>query len=354
MRREITFSIVFDMSADRADDLPGDEKLSDSEAMVTTTTVTRPNFLVIGAAKSGTTALWHYLRQHSQIYMSPRKHTRFFAFEAEDPGFRGPGSENPSLHYTMPYAIADVGAYHTLFAGTMSETAIGEASHSYLYMPRAAGRIREYVPDMKLIAVLRHPAERAYSHYRQMIRDEREPLDDFVRALAEEKARIRENWWPDFHYVQVGLYYAQLERYFERFRREQIKVYLYEEFISNPCVVLRDIFRFLGVDDGFVPERTIKYNASGIPKNKGLHAFLQKLRLARPVVERLLPEEQTLRLLRVGSGLHNRNLTKPRLSPKLRARITDAYFRDDILKLQELIQRDLSSWLEHGKEDGER
>jgi len=342
------------MLADRANDLPGDEKLSDSRATATTTTLTRPNFLIIGAAKSGTTALWHYLRQHSQIYMSPRKHTRFFAFEVEDPGFRGPGTEDPSLHYTMPYAIADISAYHALFAGATSETAIGEASHSYLYGLRAAERIQEYAPDMKLIAVLRDPAERAFSHYRQMIRDGREPLDDFVRALDEEEARIHDHWWPDFHYVQVGLYHAQLERYFERFGREQIKVYLYEEFTSDPLGVLRDVFRFLGVNDGFVPEAAVRYNASGVPKNKGLHAFLQKLRLVRPFVERLLPEEHTRRLLRVGSGLHNRNLTKPRLSPELRARVTDAYFRDDILKLQGLIQRDLSSWLGHGKEDGER
>ncbi len=310
--------------------------------------VTRPNFLVIGAAKSGTTALWHSLKQQPQIYMSPRKHTRFFAFEVEDPGFRGPSPRNPSL----PYAITDIDAYHALFGGATEETAIGEASHSYLYRPGAAGRIHEYALSMKLIAILRQPAERAYSHYGQMIRDGREPLDDFVQALEAEEARIRDHWWPDFHYVQIGLYHAQLKRYFDLFERDRIKVYLYEEFGSDPSKVLRDIFRFLDVDDMIVPETIIRYNASGTPKNRVLHTLLQKSRRVRPLVERLLTEEQTRRVLRVGSSLHNRNLAKPRLSPELRARVTDAYFRDDISKLQDLLQRDLSAWLGRGRKEG--
>jgi hypothetical protein len=320
--------------------------LSDSQATASINLTTRPNFLIIGAAKSGTTALWHYLRQHPQIYVSPRKHTRFFAFEVEDPDFCGPGSENPSLHYTMPYAVADLDAYHALFAGATSETAIGEASHSYLYESRASERIREYEPDMKLVAILRNPTERAFSHYRQMIRDGREPLDDFVRALEEEEARLRDHWWPDFHYVQVGLYHAQLEHYFERFPRDQIKVYLYEDLNSDPMSMLRDVFRFLGVDDAFVPEATARYNASGVPKNEALHLLLQRLRRIRPVVERFVPKRQYGRLLRIGSNLHNWNLTKSQLSPKVRKRVTDEYFREDILKLQRLIGRDLSAWLE--------
>lgn len=313
---------------------------------VSDTSSKTPNFLIIGAAKSGTTALWHYLRQHPQIYMSPRKHTRFFAYEVEDPGFRGPGSENPSLHYTVPYAIADADSYHALFAGVTGETAIGEASHSYLYGPRAAERIRDYAPDMKLIAILRNPAERAFSHYRQMIRDGREPIDDFVRALEQEEARIKDHWWPDFHYVQVGLYHEQLERYFERFERDYLKVYLYEDLKADPSGVLRDIFRFLGVNHGFVPNANIRYNASGVPKSESLHLLLQKLRQIRPVVERLVPESQYAHLLRIGSNLHNRNLTKPRLHPEVRKRVTDMYFREEILKLQHLMRRDLSTWLE--------
>lgn len=316
--------------------------LRDVRAPIAYTARTTPNFLIIGAAKSGTTALWHYLNQHPQIYMSPRKHTRFFAFEVEDPGFRGPAPREPSI----PYAIADIEAYHALFEGVADETAIGEASHSYLYQPKASRRILSYAPDMKLIAMLRNPAERAFSHYRQMVRDGREPHDDFVCALREEEVRIRDYWWPDFHYVQIGLYHAQLKRYFDLFERGQIKIYLYEDLKSDPHAVLQDIFRFLEVDQGFDPKATIRYNASGIPKNKTFHLLLQKLRRVRPVVERLAPKSEYQRLLRIGSKLHNQNLSKAQLSSEVRKEVVNRYFRKDILQLQHLIQRDLSTWLD--------
>lgn len=304
-------------------------------------TTGRPNFLIIGAAKSGTTALWHGLRQHPQIYVSPRKHTRHFAYEVENPDFRGPGPENVSV----PYAVVNDEAYHALFEGVDSETAIGEASHSYLYRPEAPERIRGYAPGMKLIAILRDPAERAFSHYRQMIRDGREPINDFVRALEEEGARIRGRWWPDFYYVQMGLYHNHLKRYFDLFERDQIGVYFYDDFRADPSGVLQSIFRFLDVDDAFVPEAAVTYNASGIPKSRIVHSALQRVRRVRPVVERLFPERNYRFLLRVGSDLHNRNLTKSRLRPEVREEVIDEYFREDIIKLQRLVQRDLAAWL---------
>jgi hypothetical protein len=322
--------------------------LEDYQVTTTHSSVKTPNFLIIGAAKSGTTAVWHYLKQHPEIYMSPTKHTRFFAFEVEEPSFQGPAPtmRGPAgRNQSVPYAITDIDAYHALFDGATNEIAVGEASHSYLYQPQAAQRIRNYSPEMKLIAILRNPAERAFSHYRQMVRDGRESIPDFAQALAEEEKRVRENWWPDFHYIQTGLYYAQLKRYFDLFEHDQLKIYLYEDLNSDPLSLTRDIFRFLGVNELFTPQATARYNASGLPKSKILHSSLQKLRRTMPVAERILPKGQYRRLLRVGSSLHNQNLTKARLSPEVRRRAIEDYFREDILKLQGLLQRDLSAWL---------
>jgi hypothetical protein len=316
--------------------------LRERQARVVENTTKTPNFIIIGAAKSGTTSLYHYLAQHPQVYMSPRKHTRFFAFENENPSFRGPGPVDPP----NPYAVADINSYHALFSDASHETAIGEASHSYLYQAQAAGRIEKYAPDIKLIAILRNPTERAFSHYRQLIRNGRERIRDFARALEEEEVRVRDNWWPDFHYVRIGLYYQQLQRYFKLFRTDQIRVYLYEDLCLDPAGMLRDIFRFLEVEDTFIPQASIRYNASGIPKNRTLHVGLQKLRRVEPFAARIFPERQMQLLLRIGSNLHNRNLSSQRLSPQLREKVTEAYFREDILRLQGLIQRDLSAWLE--------
>ncbi len=315
--------------------------LRESQATVAHTPTKTPNFVIIGAAKSGTTSLYQYLSQHPQIYMSPRKHTRFFAYETEDPPFRGPGPVDPPT----PYAVADIESYHALFDGVTDETAVGEASHSYLYQAQAARRIKEYAPSIKLIAILRNPAERAFSHYRQLVRNGRERLASFAGALEAEDARVRDNWWPDFHYARIGLYHQQLRRYYELFGRDQIKVYLYEDLSRDPAGMLQDVFRFLEVDDSFTPEAGIRYNASGLPKNRIVHAILQKLRRLEPAAASVFSEGQMRFLLRLGSGLHNRNLTSQRLSPELRAEVTNLHFREDILKLQDLIGQDLSAWL---------
>jgi Sulfotransferase family len=299
--------------------------------------MTMPNFLIIGTAKSGTTALYNYLKQHPQVYMSPVKEPKFFAYEGEKLDFRGPGDRvaNSSV-------VTDIEAYRALFAKASGETAVGEASPLYLYIPKARERISRYVPEAKLIAILRNPAERAYSHFSQMVRDGREPLDDFSQALGAEEGRVRDNWAFGWHYKRMGFYHAQLERYFDAFGRDQIKVYLYEDLKTDPVGVLRETFRFLDVDDAFVPDMSLKHNVSGIPKSRALHAFIRQSHPIKSVFKPFVPEQLRLRLK---TSLRNRNLRQPPpLSREARKELAEAY-REDILKLQGLIRRDLSTWL---------
>src|SRR3712207_6354190 len=138
--------------------------------------MTMPNFLIIGAMKSGTTALYYYLEQHPEIYMSPVKEPNFFSSQEQE---------------NAADAVTDIGTYQHLFRGVSGEKAIGEASHSYLYEPGAAAEIRRYLPEAKLIAILRNPIDRAYSHFLHMVRSGTEPLDDFAQALQEEVVGIR-------------------------------------------------------------------------------------------------------------------------------------------------------------------
>ena len=139
-----------------------------------------PNFFIIGVPKAGTTSLFHYLDQHPQIYLSPIKEPTFFAAsDLLSGGLRehvvrrmerdrsslqahlnGPMSER--FHDRLVSEWAD---YLQLFRNVQSETATGEASASYFYLPSAARAIRACVPDAKLIVILRHPAERAFSQY---------------------------------------------------------------------------------------------------------------------------------------------------------------------------------------------
>ncbi len=204
------------------------------------------------------------------------------------------------------------------------------------------------MPEAKLIAILRDPAERAYSNFLHQVRDGREPLSDFAEALQAEEDRIQSNWGPLWHYKQTGFYYAQLKRYYDVFKREQIKVYLYEDLNDDPISVLRDAYGFLGVDDAFTPDVSMRYNVSGVPKNERLHAlyeFLNRTHPVKSILKPLLPQETRRRLReRLLNALRNQNLTKPPFPVVVRRQLVEGY-REDILKLQELIQRDLSKWL---------
>jgi hypothetical protein len=294
-----------------------------------------PNFLIIGAAKSGTTALYQYLKQHPQVFMSPLKEPRFFAHENRPPEWGGPGDE---LYRAA--TVTDLVAYVGLFHGAGDASAVGEASTQYLYAEKAPECIRRYIPRAKLVAILRNPAEVAHAAFLHKRREGFEPFASFERALAEEDERARAGWSPLWLYRRRGFYHEHLRRYYETFPREQLKVFLHEDFTADPAGVMRELFRFLGVDDSFAPDMSYRPNLSGVPRSRVLYRWLEKSPLryapAAPGIGRIK--------WRAVSGLRSWNLSKPKLAAETRARLLAGY-RDDILKLQDLIGRDLSRWL---------
>jgi len=318
-----------------------------------------PSFLIIGAAKCGTTALYEYLKQHPDVFMSPLKEPNFFAFEGQMPDFRDlDGTPSP----INTRSITALEAYQALFEGWTGQRAVGEASPQYLWAPQAAGRIKHYVPEARLVAVLRHPVERAYSAFMHAIRAGREPVRDFSEALRLEESRIRNRCGLLYRYRNLGFYYEQLNRYVEAFDRRQIRVYLYDDLTNDLPGTLGDLFDFLGVDPGFAPDTSMRHNPSGIPQNGILQAATQALvsgrgslraALARHVpgsLKSVLPVQWTLRMAR---KLRDRNLHKPALPPDVRASL-NAVFREDIIQLQDLIGRDLSPWLQEPRSTRER
>ncbi len=300
-----------------------------------------PNFLIIGAAKSGTTALYAYSKQHPEIYVSPLKEPRFFAFEGEKVDFCGPGSDVFNQE-----TITNLEAYRALFNRVSDEKAIGEASPAYLCVPKAAECIYHYIPDVKLIVILRQPAERAYSSFLHTVRAGVEVNTDFTHALQEEEKRILNNWGFIWRHKTLGFYYPQLKPYFDRFNRNQIKVYLYEDLCRKPVELMQDLFQFLGVDDKFIPDISHKFNATGIPQNRFLYDLLfTKKSPIKPIknfFRALFPDKLRKPLAK---ELRGKLLVKPTISPEIKKQLTQEY-REDILKVQDLIQRDLSKWLE--------
>lgn len=303
--------------------------------------MTMPNFLIIGAAKAGTTALYSYLNQHPQIFMSPNKEPHFFAFEGEKISFSGTAGEKEWLNCN---AITDIETYRLQFRDVSKQIAIGEASALYLYIPKAPERIRHYIPEVKLITILRNPAERAYSAFLFQRRDGLEPNNDFAQALKEEKHRIKTNWVPIYFYQEMGFYYTQLKRYFDLFDPNQMRVYLYEDFRKSPQNTIKDILNFLELDDSFVPNVTAKHNVSGIPKNKALHSFLRaEQHPLKSILKPFIPKQLRRNVM---LSLHNSNLEKaPPLSQSIRQQLNNVY-KEDILKLEDLLKKDLSIWLQ--------
>jgi hypothetical protein len=290
----------------------------------------KPNFLIVGAAKCGTTSLHRYLSQHPQIFMPEWKELSLFI---DDPF--GP------LHRVPSAAV-----YYRLFEKAAGFPARGEASTAYLYNPASPRLIRSALKDPRIVIILRDPVAMSYSLYHHEYRKEGETIDRFEDALAVEPNRMKDpgfqgrcfGWHANYYYFHRGLYTPQVKRYLERFGPARVCILLFEELKHSPLATVRTLYRFLGVDDAFVPELKI-YNKAGellnVPRfwsDGGL--FLKTAQYAlKGNVFRKMPH-----LLR--------NLIRPRL-PKMRpktARRLRRRFRPDIEALEKLIERDLSRW----------
>ena len=305
----------------------------------------RPTFLIIGAAKSGTTSLYHYLRQHPDIFMPEVKEPRFFAYLDDPPAMVGPGDAESNEAAGAVYTHE---AYRALFAGAEEGQAVGEASVNYLYSETAPRRIAESLPDAHLFAVLRNPIERAYSHYLHLLRSGREPLRDFEAALDAEEKRRNEGWEWSWHYTRMGFYYEQLTRYLDHVDPDQLTVYLFDDFKADNLAVTQDIFRTIGVGDDFVPDESLTHEKTGVPISDWFQTFLLNPdHPFRRASRYILSDEMRTWGLKV---LKNLNLSKPPMEPAVRERLA-ALYADDIHQLEALLGRDLSHWLDEDTAD---
>jgi hypothetical protein len=293
--------------------------------------MTMPNFIVIGAPRAGTTALWHMLRQHPQIYMSELKEPRFFAYEG---GWSEHGDDGRLVGAAE--TVTKLPDYEALFDRVHDEHAIGEASPVYLYSQRAPQRIAHYVPDARLVAVLRQPAERAYSHFVYNRARSWESLDNFAAALACEDERVEHGSSPVLHYRRQGFYHSQLQRYGEWVRAGRIRVFLQEELLAHPQQVMEEIARFLDLENVIIPGSSDLHNVSGSARG----AVGQNLVSSSRRFERLRS--------RVPPGVKRRLWSLVRRPSRddrdLILRLTKGY-RDDIARLEALLDRDLTDWL---------
>lgn len=299
-----------------------------------------PNFLIVGTQKAGTSSLYNYLKQHYEVFMPEKlKEPKFFVA----PFYKKSNHNNPLWVDSMDYTIFEWQNYLKLFENVQKEKAIGESSATYLYYYKTAiTSIRKYLGDTKIIISLRNPIDRAFSAYLHLWRDNHENIS-FEEALKEENKRKRLNWVPLYHYTSLGFYYYQVKAYLNNF--DQVKVYLYDDLEKDSLGLVRDIYEFLGVDSSFAPDVNIKYNVSGIPKNKFIHKFFIEPNIlksvVKPIIKTLVPQEERRKII---EKIKMKNLQKPQMKPETREYLKNLY-RENILKIQDLIKKDLSKWL---------
>jgi hypothetical protein len=291
-----------------------------------------PTFLIVGVQKAGTTSIYNYLQEHPQVFMSLVKETNFLEQDWET---FPPEKQNKN-------GIITIEDYAALFTDVRDEIAIGEASPNYLFhYQSSAARIKKYVPNAKLIVVLRNPLERAYSDYLMHIRD---AIGSQVTSFSEQ---IDKKAHKSF-IIRKGFYATPLKYYLEQFETEQIKVYLYDDLVRNSEQFMQDFYTYIKVDPNFKPDVTQKVQQAKVPKNKTIHNLLQRKNPLRTFAANTLKTIMPLETRqKVRDRLINLNSQSKKVVPLTiedRQKLINLY-RDDILQLQDLIDRDLSTWL---------
>lgn len=281
---------------------------------------TWPNFFIAGAGRSGTTSLYEYLKPIDHIFLSEIKEPNYFSV-----------SIAPDILLTKP--IRDKKKYLSLFRNVTNEIAIGEASPTYLWDPKTPKLIHETIPDAKFIVILRNPIERAYSHYLFLVSLGSES-SDFSTAIKK-SLKFRNDYRGRI--IELGRYGEQLSSYLDIFRKEQIKILIFEEFFKNSRIHLKEVIQFLGIKYD-VDKINIEnqYNQFSIPKNKMAQNMMQSSTL-RKMGKNLIPRKMLSEIKK----LLDKQVSKPPMLENDRLTLEDIYY-DDIRNLEKIMGRTLS------------
>jgi len=296
--------------------------------------ITLPDFLLIGAAKSGTTSLFEYLNTHPEIFVPAKKELFYFSF-----GNKQPKYSNKNFLSMITWKTKD---YLSEFINT-EDRIIGECSTSYLYTSKTTIENIENLygplaPDLKIIVILRNPIDRAFSHYTHLVRNGLEKLS-FEEAILEQNILARKNEIWGFDYLEYGKYATQLAPFLQFFPKT--KVFLFED-LKKPEQLLEELKAFLELKSSFLPTEIKTFNPSGIPKHKRALSILRNKKLKR-LVRSLAPESLTFRLKVIRDQWMSKTMTRVHMNHETKKMLT-GYYSDEIDKLAKLLNRSLDHW----------
>ena len=297
-----------------------------------------PNFLIVGAAKCGTSALHNYLNQHPDVFM-PSYNEK--GMKVKEPRFLIKDLVKDRLHN----GVWDLESYQALFNNVVNEKAIGESTVLYLYYyNEAIKNIKKYLgDDVKIIIMLRNPVDRAFSAYTHVSRSLKEPLS-FEEALEVEENRLENDitLTPMVMYKDMGLYHNMVSAYIENFKN--VHVVMHEDFLQNTKAVVKLTLAFLGILRSVELDTDSKYNVGGKSwRFSFLKQFFMKDNVIKKELRVIFPKTLRKRF-RVFLEYFLKEKVKP-IKPGTKKELI-SFFRSDVEKLEKLLNIDLKNWKE--------
>ncbi|HEY2760012.1 MAG TPA: sulfotransferase [Pirellulales bacterium] len=295
-----------------------------------------PSLFVVGAAKSGTTALYHYFKLHPNVFVPTVKEVNYMAFFDGLPPLAGPGDRD----IVARRSVTKFEDYQRLFATRTTESVAADVSPGYLQFSQTAGKIAELCPSAKIAIVLRNPVECAFSMYSMLRRDRREPCRTFRQAFALSEKRISARWDGCWDYRGAYLFADQVHRYLTLFPRSQMFIRRYEELQDKPAQFYQELCKFIGI-----PEIDVEH------ANQRLNVACTRRDLIRTrKMGRWMMRTAHVAGLAFPSSIKTpirRYLKQPafELTSDDRRMLID-HFAPDVLRLGQLLGWDLRRWLE--------
>lgn len=300
----------------------------------------KPNLFIVGHPKSGTTALYYFLRQHPQIFMPVRKEPWFFCKDLieESDNFYG------KKHFFLDDYSRYLDSYLDLFKKALNEKIVGEASTNYLYSRVAAKEIHRFNPEAKIVAILREPVDYNYAYYAHLLRNGYENIS-FERSTALEEQRKNGEKLPktlrflgQIYYSERVKYAEQVKRYLDLFGEEQVKIMIYEDYQADNENAYKDILDFLEVDTDFVPSFE-EIHTQKLPKSATLNKYIRNSFLVRPL-RKIFPRNWWYVITTGIEKFLWKHQPRPELDPQLRRKLMQQY-KPEVEKTSDLLGIDL-------------
>ena len=284
----------------------------------------KPNFLIVGAAKAGTTSFAKYLNQHPDVFIPENKELRYFISET----IKNINRKDPQLKEILLSSVLDRQKYYNTF--NVVNKYAGEASVHYLYhYKETIEKVLDEIGDVPIFIILRNPVERAISNW-SYTQHEFNSFDKSIELEPERAARNYNSFW---YYKGMGEYYVPVKHYIDSFSK--VRIFLFEDLIHDAQSVVADSFKFLGLPEIDHIDTSKIHNIS--------YSYLPRRSFKRV----LSNSKFTRNYLRMLRKVHLENLffieKNKDVSRSTKEKLLE-YYLNDINKLEDLIRRDLSNW----------